>query len=149
LGRAAVPVLYNEDASVEIGKAVTLREGKDYTIIATGIMVYEALTAADALAKHGIDVRVLDMHTIKPIDEEAVIKAAKETKGIITAEEHSIIGGLGSAVAEVTARKCPAPMAFVGISDRFGQSGKPAALLKEYNLTAEDIINAVKSFGEK
>lgn len=149
LGRAAVPVLYNEDAPVEIGKAVTLREGKDYTIIATGIMVYEALTAADTLAEQGIDVRVLDMHTIKPIDEDAVIKAAKETKGIITAEEHSIIGGLGSAVAEATARKCPAPMAFVGINDRFGQSGKPAALLKEYNLTAGDIINAVKSIGEK
>ena len=104
LGRAAVPILYAEDAEFEIGKAVTLREGSDYTIIATGIMVNEALSAADMLADQGLSVRVLDMHTIKPIDEEAIVRAAKETKGIVTAEEHTVLGGLGGAVAEVLAK---------------------------------------------
>jgi transketolase len=143
LGRSAVPVLYREEDSFEIGKAVTLREGKDFTIIATGIMVNEALTAAEALVEQGLDIRVIDMHTIKPIDEAAIIKAAKETKGIITAEEHTVMGGLGSAVAEVVVRNCPVPMDFIGIKDMFGQSGKPAELLKEYNLTAEDIKASV------
>lgn len=110
LGRSAVPVLYREEDSFEIGKAVTLREGKDFTIIATGIMVNEALTAAEALVEQGLDIRVIDMHTIKPIDEAAIIKAAKETKGIITAEEHTVMGGLGSAVAEVVVRNCPVPL---------------------------------------
>lgn len=144
LGRAAVPILYDEDSDFEIGKAVTLREGSDYTIIATGIMVNEALSAADALAEQGLSIRVIDMHTIKPIDEETIIKAAQETKGIVTAEEHSVLGGLGGSVAEILAKKYPAPMEFVGVQDIFGQSGKPDELLKAYNLTAEDIVLAVE-----
>lgn len=144
LGRAAVPILYDEDSDFEIGKAVTLREGSDYTIIATGIMVNEALSAADALAEQGLSIRVIDMHTIKPIDEETIIKAAQETKGIVTAEEHSVFGGLGGSVAEILSKKHPAPMEFVGVQDVFGQSGKPDELLKAYNLTAEDIVLAVE-----
>ena len=119
--------------------------GKDYTVIACGLMVNEAMTAAETLAAEGIDIRIIDMHTIKPIDEEIIIKAAAETKGIVTAEEHSVIGGLGSAVAEVVCTKCPTKMAMVGVQDRFGQSGKPPLLMKEYNITAEDIVKAVKS----
>lgn len=145
LGRAAVPILYSEDAELTLGKANCLREGTDYTVIATGIMVNEAMQAAELLAAEGISVRVLDMHTIKPLDEEAIIRAARETKGIVTAEEHSVLGGLGSAVAETVVKNQPVPMAFVGVQDRFGQSGKPAELLKEYALTAEDIAEAVKS----
>ena len=149
LGRAAVPILYAEDAEFEIGKAVTLREGSDYTIIATGIMVNEALSAADALADQGLSVRVLDMHTIKPIDEEAIVRAAKETKGIVTAEEHTVLGGLGGAVAEVVAKKHPAPMEFVGIQDVFGQSGKPDQLQAAYNLKAVDIVHAVDNLKKR
>ncbi len=144
LGRAAVPILYPEDSTFEIGKAVTLREGSDYTIIATGIMAGEALAAADILAERGLSVRVLDMHTIKPIDEAAILKAAKETKGIVTAEEHTVLGGLGSAVAEVVVKNHPVPMEFVGIQDVFGQSGKPDELLIAYNLKAADIVKAVE-----
>jgi len=106
-------------------------------------MVNEALLAAETLSQQGLSIRVLDMHTIKPIDEEAILKAASETKGIVTAEEHTVIGGLGSAVAEVTAKGHPVPMEFIGIKDVFGQSGKPDELLKAYNLTAEDIVFAV------
>lgn len=145
LGRAAVPVVYNDDMPVEIGRAVTLKDGNDFTVIATGIMVSEALAAAETLSEQGLSIRVIDMHTIKPIDEEVIVKAARETKGIVTAEEHSVIGGLGSAVAEVAARKCPVPMEFIGIKDIFGQSGKPKELLKEYELTADDIIQAIKA----
>jgi transketolase len=143
LGRAAVPILYSEDSDFQIGKAITLREGSDFTVIAAGIMVNEALLAAETLSQQGLSIRVLDMHTIKPIDEEAILKAASETKGIVTAEEHTVIGGLGSAVAEVTAKGHPVPMEFIGIKDVFGQSGKPDELLKAYNLTAEDIVFAV------
>lgn len=149
LGRAAVPILYGEDTEFEIGKAVTLREGSDYTIIATGIMVSEALTAADTLEDQGLSIRVLDMHTIKPIDEEAIIRAAKETKGIVTAEEHTVLGGLGGAVAEVVAKKHPAPMEFVGIQDVFGQSGKPDQLQVAYNLKAVDIVHAVDNLKKR
>ncbi|MDD4681344.1 MAG: transketolase family protein [Clostridia bacterium] len=149
LGRAAVPILYPEGRDFDIGKAVTLREGGDYTVIATGIMVNEALIAAEILAESGLSIRVIDMHTIKPIDEEAIIKAASETKGIVTAEEHTILGGLGGAVAETVAQSHPAPIEFVGIRDAFGQSGKPAELLKEYNLTADDIVIAVENLKKR
>lgn len=145
LGRAAVPMVYDESSKIEIGKANCIREGKDYTVIATGIMVNEALIAAETLVKDGIDVRVIDMHTIKPIDKEIIIKAANETKGIVTAEEHSIIGGLGSAVAEVVTQNCPIKMAFVGQKDTFGESGKPDQLMAKYGMTSDDIIKAVKS----
>lgn len=145
LGRSAVTVINdNADYKFEIGKGVTLREGKEATIIATGVMVDAALEAFNVLAEEGIKVRVVNMHTIKPIDEEAIISAARETGLIITAEEHSIIGGLGSAVAEVVTGNCPVPVLRVGIKDVFGESGKPAELLKAYGLTAEDIVKAVK-----
>ena len=145
LGRASVPVFYNEDADIKLGKAYELRDGKDATIIATGIMVAEAMEAAEKLAEEGIEVRVLDMHTIKPLDEEAVIKAAKETGGIVTAEEHSVIGGLGSAVAEVLVRECPVKVKMVGQQDTFGESGKPDELKAKYGMTSKEIIEAVKS----
>ena len=145
LGRAAVPVFYEENAKIEIGKGNCLREGSDVTVIATGIMVSKALSAAETLKEKGIDVRVIDMHTIKPIDKDIIIKAAKETKGIVTAEEHSVIGGLGSAVAEVTSQNHPTKLAFVGQNDTFGESGKPDELLTKYGMTEGDIIKAVSS----
>ena len=144
LGRAAVPVFYDENAEIRLGKGNTLREGKDVTVVATGIMVAEAMEAASVLETEGIDVRVIDMHTIKPLDEEIIVKAAKETGKIVTAEEHSVIGGLGSAVTEVLCRKFPAKMAMVGQQDTYGESGKPDELKAKYGMTAEDIINAVR-----
>ena len=145
LGRSGVPVVYDEGAPLEIGKAMTLKEGGDVAIIASGIMVAAALEAAETLKAEGIDARVLDMHTIKPIDEEAIVKAAEECGRIVTAEEHSVIGGLGSAVAEVTAVKSPCRMAMVDQHDTFGGSGKPAELLSKYGMTAGDIVAAAKS----
>lgn len=144
LGRAPVPMVYNEDSVIEIGKANEIKSGTDATIIATGIMIAEALDAAEALEAEGISVRILDMHTIKPLDEAAVIKAAEETKCIVTAEEHTIIGGLGSAVAEVLVENKPVPMRRIGVRDTFGESGTPAELLEKYGLTSKDIVNAVK-----
>lgn len=145
LGRAAVPGIYEADSKIEIGKGMCVKDGSDYTVIATGIMVNEAMIAAEVLEKEGISLRVIDLHTIKPIDKEIIIKAAKETKGIITAEEHSIFGGLGSAVAEVVVQNFPTKMAFVGLQDTFGESGKPAELLIKYGLTADVIATAVKN----
>ena len=145
LGRAAVPVIYDEETDVQIGKALLLREGKDYTIIATGIMVNQALEAAGQLSAEGIEVRVLDMHTHKPMDEDAVVRAARETKGIVTAEEHTVIGGLGAAVAQICCEKAPAKVSFVGIRDTFGESGKPDELLEKYGLTAAAIADAVRA----
>ena len=121
LGRAAVPVFYDESADITLGRANTIREGNDVTVIATGIMVNEAFIAAEKLAEEGIDVRVIDIHTIKPIDSDAIIKAAEETKAIVTAEEHSIVGGLGSAVAEVVVKSAPVRMAMVGQQDTYGE----------------------------
>lgn len=144
LGRAAVPVLYSEDTKFEIGKGMQLREGTDITVIATGIMVTEAMTAAEKLEAEGISVRVIDIHTIKPIDADIIIKAAKETKGIVTAEEHSIIGGLGSAVTEVVTENAPTRVIRVGVNDSFGESGKPAELLEKYQLTADRIVEECK-----
>ena len=147
LGRAAVPMFYDEAAASELklGKGSCLREGKDLTIIATGIMVNEAMIAAEELAANGIDARVIDMHTIKPLDEEIIVKAASETGAIVTAEEHSVIGGLGSAVAEVVVKKCPVKMAMVGQQDTFGESGKPDELKAKYGMTAADIVAAAES----
>lgn len=144
LGRLATPIFYDENAVIEMGKGSQLREGTDYTIIATGFMVNEAMKAAEILKAEGIDIRVIDMHTIKPLDKDIIIKAAKETKGIVTAEEHTIMGGLGSAVAEVVAQNCPTKMKIVGIEDIFGQSGKPLELVEKYGLTAEDLVAAIK-----
>ena len=144
LGRAAVPVFYGEDAEITLGKGNLVKDGKDVTIVATGIMVNEAVMAAEELAKEGIDARIIDIHTIKPLDEEIIIKAAHETKAIVTAEEHSVIGGLGSAVAEVVVKNAPVKMAMVGQKDTFGESGKPDQLKEKYGMTAADIVAAVK-----
>ncbi len=145
LGRAAVNTINdNPEYKFEIGKAVTLREGKDATVIATGIMVEAALEAYNTLAEEGIKIKVINIHTLKPIDAEAITKAARETGVIVTAEEHSIIGGLGSAVCEVVSESHPVPVLRVGVKDTFGESGKPGELLKAYGLTAEEIVKAVK-----
>ena len=145
LGRMAVSRV-NDEANYNfvIGKGITLAEGNDVAIIATGIMVEAALEAKEELAKEGINARVINIHTIKPIDEELIIKAAKETGVIVTAEEHSVIGGLGSAVAEVVSENCPVPVLRVGVKDTFGESGKPNELLEKYGLTSNDIVNKVK-----
>ena len=144
-GREKIPVFTLENTPFEIGKANTLKKGKDATIIACGLMVYYALLAAESLEKEGISVRVINMHTIKPIDKEVIIKAAKETKCIVTAEEHQIHGGLGGAVAEVVVQNHPAPMKIIGVNDTFGESGKPSELLEKYGLTAKNIIKALKA----
>jgi transketolase len=146
LGRLAVPEIYDAATfKFEIGKGITLKEGTDLTLIATGLMVNEALMAAEILENEGVSARVIDMHTIKPIDAELIIKAAKETKAIITCEEHSIIGGLGSAVAEVLSENHPALLRRVGVMDTFGESGKPDDLMKKYGLTADAIIKVART----
>lgn len=144
LGRLAVPTV-NDEASYEfeIGKGVTLKEGNDVTIIATGLMVSEAIEAAKELETKGINARVINIHTIKPIDTELIIKAAKETGAIVTAEEHNVIGGLGSAVAEVISENHPVLLKRIGTNDTFGESGKPADLMKKYGLTKDNIVDTV------
>ncbi|BEU86718.1 transketolase family protein [Selenomonas sp. TAMA-11512] len=144
LGRAAVEDIHGDDYKFRWGKGEVLRDGKDVAIIATGIMVGKALEAADKLKEDGVEARVINIHTIKPLDEELVVKAAQETGHVITCEEHSVIGGLGSAVAEVLAQKCPTKQHFIGIQDTFGESGKPAELLEKYGLTTEAIVRAAK-----
>ncbi len=145
LGRLAVPVVNDEESfTFQIGKAVTLREGNDITIIATGLMVERALQAADQLESQGIHARVIDMHTIKPIDREAILSAARETKGIVTAEEHSVIGGLYSAVCEVVCAEAPCKVAPVAVMDEFGCSGAALDLLELYNLNAKTIVEKAK-----
>lgn len=145
LGRASVPVFYDGDAELTLGKGNQLREGRDVTVIANGIMVASAMDAASQLAEEGIDVRVIDMHTIKPLDTEIIRRAAEETGKIVTAEEHSVIGGLGSAVAEFTSRECPVKIAMVGQQDVYGESGKPDELRDKYGMTARDIVAAVRA----
>ena len=142
-GRYACPIV-TEGHKFEIGKGMTLREGKDVTLIGTGYMVHLALEAAEMLAQEGIDARVINIHTIKPIDREIIARAAKETGAIVTAEEHNIIGGLGSAVAEVICEECPVPMLRVGVEDKFGKSGKVPPLLEEYGLTAKNIADKAR-----
>jgi transketolase len=145
LGRAAVPDLHGDNYQFNWGKGEVLREGKDVGIIATGIMVAKALAAAEKLSEQGIEARVVNIHTIKPIDEALLIETAKLTGKVVTAEEHSVIGGLGSAVSEVLSRQQPVKMAMVGVQDTFGCSGSPEDLLTKFHLQAEDIIAAVKS----
>lgn len=144
LGRSAVPTLFGEDYKFEIGKGTVLRDGNDATIIACGMMVNEAIIAHEELKAEGINVRVINMSTIKPIDGELIVKAAKETKAIVTAEEHSIIGGLGSAVSEVVSEECPVIVKKVGVKDVFGESGTPAELLEKHGLTAKHIAESVR-----
>lgn len=144
-GRLAVPRVNALDYKFELGKGVQLCEGKDVTIVATGLMVGEALTAKELLKNEGIDARVINIHTIKPLDKEIIIAAAKETGAIVTAEEHNIIGGLGSAVAEAVCESCPVPVMRVGVEDTFGGSGPAVEMLKIYGLTAENIVAKAKA----
>ena len=149
LGRAPVPNFYQEDDDIQLGKGKCIREGKDLTVIATGIMVSESMMAAEKLQEEGVDVRVVDINTIKPIDRDIIVKAAKETGRIVTAEEHSVIGGLGSAVAEVVVRECPVAMEMVGQLDTFGESGKPDQLKEKYGMDAEAVIRACRKIMER
>ena len=144
MGRLGVPVLFDDNYDFQIGIANTLRDGKDVTIAATGLMVAEALKAAEELEKEGISVRVINVGTIKPLDGETILKAAQETKFIVTAEEHSVIGGLGSAVSEFLSEVHPTKVKKVGIYDKFGQSGTGEELLQKYELTAEKLISVIK-----
>ena len=143
LGRAATPLIY-ENTDFELGKAIQFGEGTDATVFATGMMVAEALIAQEELEKEGINIRVIDFHTIKPIDREIIIKSAKETNKLISIEEHSIIGGLGTAIAEVLVEEYPVKLTRMGINDCFGKSGKANELLKYFKLTSNDIIEEVK-----
>lgn len=145
LSRSKTPLVYSENYHFTLGKAVTMRQGRDVTVIAMGIMVAKALEASDILARQGIDCRVINMHTLKPLDEEAIIKAASETGAIVVAEEHLANGGLGSRIAQVLAREKPVPMEFVNLKDSYALSGKAEELLQRYGLTAKDIEAAVKS----
>ena len=149
LGRQNVPVVYPEGCDFEIGKANQLRDGDDVTLIANGLMVAMALDAAAELADKGISARVLDMHTVKPIDERAIQSAAQETQAIVVAEEHLAIGGLGSMVASVVTRTNPVPMAYVNIGDRYAESGDSQGLLEKYGLTSEAIVEAVRNVTRK
>ena len=145
LGRAAVNIINDKDTyEFKIGKGVTLADGNDVTIVATGIMVDVALEAKEELNKEGINARVINIHTLKPIDKEILVKAAKETGAIVTVEEHNVIGGLGSAVAEVLTEEIPVPVIKVGVQDVFGESGLPDQLLKAYGLTANNVVEKVK-----
>lgn len=143
-GRCNTEDIFDDNYKFEIGKGVELREGNDVAIIATGMMVQKAIEASDKLREEGINARVINISTIKPIDKELIIKAAKETKGIVTAEEHSIIGGLGATVSQVVTSNHPTMVKTVGIKDTFGESGTPDELMKKYGLTSDEIIKAVK-----
>ena len=146
-GRLAVPVINdNDDYKFEIGKGIVLREGKDVTLIASGLEVAETLEAAKKLAEDGIDAKVINIHTIKPLDEELVIASAKETGRVVTVEEHSVIGGLGSAVCDVLSEKCPTKTLKIGVMDTFGESGPAVELIKKYGLDADSIYAKVKAF---
>lgn len=143
-GRLAVPRIFDEDYKFEIGKAVTLKEGTDVTVIATGLLVAEAIEAEKLLVKEGISVNLINMATIKPLDKEAVIAAAKKTGCIVTAEEHNVIGGLGSAVSEAVCEECPVPVVKLGVEDTFGKSGPAVELLHLFGLDANGIVEKVK-----
>ncbi len=143
-GRLAVPVVFGDDYKFEIGKGVELKEGNDVTIIATGLMVNEAMIAHDLLKAEGISARVINMATIKPIDKDIILKAARETGAIVTAEEHSVIGGLGSAVSEVVCEENPVPVVKLGVYDQFGHSGPAVKLLDEFGLRAVNIVEKAK-----
>ncbi|MBQ7290552.1 MAG: transketolase family protein [Clostridia bacterium] len=149
-GRAAVPTVCPEGYKFELGKGVMLREGADVTIVATGLMVHLALEAAETLAAEGISAEVINIHTIKPLDKDIIAASAAKTGAVVTAEEHSVIGGLGGAVCEALAEACPVPVVRVGVEDRFGMSGKVPELLEEYGLTAANIVaNAKKAISLK
>ncbi len=144
LNRNEVPVLFGDDYAPEIGKAVVLRPGRDVTLVGTGLMLSRCLEAAEALATEGVDARVLEVHTIKPLDEAAIMTAAEETGALVTAEEHSIVGGLGGAVVEAVAAACPVPVERVGIGDRFAMTGAYETVLEELGLTTDSIVAAAR-----
>jgi transketolase len=137
-------VIYNEKTDFEIGKGIRLRDGKDVTLIATGLLVFEALEAADLLKQKGIDASVVDIHTLKPIDQELLIAEARKTGAFVVAEEHLIFGGLGSAVSLVIAQNCPVPIEFIGVRDTYAESGKPEELFEKYGLTSKNIVQAAE-----
>ena len=149
LCRLDSPVIYDENQKFEFGKGIQIGEGTDATVFATGVVVSEAIKAKELLEKEGINIRVVDIHTIKPIDEELIIKCAKETQKLISIEDHSIIGGLGTAISEVLTEKHPTQLTRMGIKDEFGQSGPAMELLKYYGLTAEGIVEQVKTTNSK
>jgi len=144
LGRNPFPVIYQDGVSFTLGKAIRIREGEDVTLIACGIMVEKALRAAEMLQAEGIRARVLDMHTIKPLDEEAVLSAARETGALVTAEDHLVAGGLGGAVAELLASRCPTPLERIGLQDTFGETGDPEKLFEKYGMTPGDLVAAAR-----
>ncbi len=148
-GRLAVPRIFDESYKFEIGKAVTLKEGSDVTIIATGLMVNEALIAAEELSKEGISAEVINMHTIKPLDKDAIIKSAKKTGCIVTAEEHNVVGGMGDAVCDAVCSEYPVPVVKVGVEDTFGKSGPAVELLHIFGLDADNIVKKAKIAIEK
>lgn len=143
LGRVELPLIFNSNYKFRFGKGIVLEKGKAATIIATGPLVHEALKAREQLKKQGMDVKVINMHTIKPIDKNLIIKSAKETGAIVTAEDHSVFGGLGSAVAEVIVENCPVPIEFIGVKDVFAESGRPYELYEKYGLSYKHITKAV------
>ena len=146
LGRSAVPVFHEEGAAFQIGKGEVIREGADVAIIANGLMVYEAIKAGEELAEQGIDAMIINMSTVKPLDEELTLAAAKKCGKIITCEEHSVIGGLGEAVCSCLSEKLPTPVRRIGVNDVFGFSGPANALLKEFGLSAENIVKVAHEF---
>lgn len=149
IGRSPAPVIFDRSHQFKIGKATCVRDGDDVTIIATGVMVERAMCAHESLKSLGIRGRVINLSTIKPVDEEMVLAAARETGAIVTAEDHTVVGGMGSAVAELVVGQCPVPMAFVGIHDRFGCSGDPDELARHYHIVADDIVSAAQNLMER
>lgn len=144
LCRLATPIIYEENQKFEIGKGIQIGDGKDATVFATGVVVAEAIKAKEELEKQGINIRVVDIHTIKPIDRELIVKCAKETKKLISIEDHSVIGGLGTAIAEVLIEEAPSKLIRLGVKDQFGKSGKAEELLEYYELTAKNIVRIIK-----
>ena len=145
LGRNPAPIVTKKEDPFTVGKANLIRQGKDVSLFACGLMVYEAIQASELLAKEGIQARVVNMHTVKPVDREAIVSACRDTGAIVTAEEHTVVGGFGSAVAEVVVEEFPVPMARIGIQDRIGESGEPEELFRAFHLTASDIAQAARS----
>jgi transketolase len=143
-GRPKCPIIYGADQKFEIGKAIEVADGKDVTVIANGLLVAQAMLAADILDAEGVSVRVVDMHTVKPLDRDAIRKAASETGAIVVAEEHLVDAGLGVRVAQVVAETAPVPMEFVGIQNTYAESGQPEELLEKYGLVAKDVAEAIR-----
>ena len=143
-GRSKAPLIYNAETKFQIGKGISLRSGKDVTLIANGLMVFEALEAAETLKKEGIDASVVDLHTLKPLDEALLLSEARKTKAFVTAEEHLVFGGLGSTVSQFVSQNFPIPVEFVGVNDTYAESGGPEELFQKYGLTADHIVQAAK-----